>query len=41
MHIRDDDAQLPLRMQRLLVATRLHRSLAIEGGIAAQSLFRA
>ncbi|MFF9477364.1 STAS domain-containing protein [Streptomyces sp. NPDC014733] len=31
---------VPHRMQRLLVATRLHRILAIEGGIAAETLPR-
>ncbi|MFJ4898849.1 STAS domain-containing protein [Streptomyces sp. NPDC088727] len=31
---------VPPQMQRLLVATRLHRILAIEGGIAAESLPR-
>jgi anti-anti-sigma factor len=29
---------VPPQMQRLLVATRLHRILAIEGGLAAESL---
>jgi anti-anti-sigma factor len=29
---------VPLQMQRLLVATRLHRILAIEGGIGVESL---
>lgn len=31
---------VPPRMQRLLVATRLHRILAIEGGIGVESLPR-
>ncbi|CAL9449346.1 hypothetical protein SUDANB105_02398 [Streptomyces sp. enrichment culture] len=31
---------VPLQMQRLLVATRLHRILAIEGGIGVESLPR-
>lgn len=31
---------VPAQMQRLLVATRLHRILAIEGGIEAESLPR-
>ncbi|QKW09197.1 STAS domain-containing protein [Streptomyces sp. NA04227] len=31
---------VPLQMQRLLVATRLHRILAIEGGIVTEALPR-
>ncbi|QNP70163.1 STAS domain-containing protein [Streptomyces roseirectus] len=31
---------VPPQLQRLLVATRLHRILAIEGGLAAESLPR-
>ncbi|MBI0301334.1 anti-anti-sigma factor, partial [Streptomyces sp. PRKS01-29] len=31
---------VPPQMQRLLVATRLHRILAIEGGLEAESLPR-
>ncbi|MFJ5551468.1 MULTISPECIES: STAS domain-containing protein [unclassified Streptomyces] len=31
---------VPPQMQRLLVATRLHRILAIEGGLAAETLPR-
>jgi anti-anti-sigma regulatory factor len=31
---------VPPQMQRLLVATRLHRILAIEGGIGVESLPR-
>jgi hypothetical protein len=32
--------RVPPQMQRLLVATRLHRILAIEGGIGVESLPR-
>ncbi|MFY1678870.1 STAS domain-containing protein [Streptomyces sp. WMMC905] len=31
---------VPLQMQRLLVATRLHRILAVEGGIGVENLPR-